>query len=186
MSGFASLADAIDWAQDRWHERPVPLRLHDRDVDGQLGLRYSWPFIRELDAHPGQCIEADVTEPCYHPTLYRGDSPRDCPACLGAGVKTVRRVRYRYPLWRAFNRLLRDNPTRPHLPGPARCVVSLAGSDWDGRDTTRRLGLTWDVGEALLLMSLRKLHHYYAEAPTGRPSWVDKSDSQRKAEEAAA
>jgi hypothetical protein len=182
---FASLSDAIDWAQPRWQERPVPQRLHDWDLDGEVGLRYSAAFVRELHAHPGMTVEADVTESCYHPTLYRGDSPRDCPACLGAGVKTVRRERYRYPMWRAFNRLLRDHATRPHLPGPAQCVVTLAGANWDGADTARRLALPWEVGEALLLLSLRKLHHYYAEAPLGRPSWVDKSQSQRDAEEHA-
>lgn len=185
VSGFPTLADAIDWARPRWQERPVPTRLHDRDLDGQLGLRYSHPFIRELDAHPGQFVETEITEDCYHPLLVRGDSPRDCRACLGAGVKTVRRVRYRYPMWRAFNRLLRDNAPRPHLPSPAQVVVTLAGNDWNAPGAARSLALPWEVAEALLLMSLRKLHHYFFEAPVVS-SWVDKSDSQRSAEETTA
>lgn len=186
MRGFPSLVEAIEWARPRWQERPVPLRLHDHDLEGQVGLRYSAAFSRELHAHPGMTVEHEMTEDCYHPTLYRGDSPRDCPACLGMGVKTVRRERYRYPMWRAFNRLLRDNSTSPSLPSPAQCVVTLAGAGWDASEATRRLHLSWDSGEALLLLSLRKLHHYFAEAPMGRPSWIDKSESQRNAEDVAA
>lgn len=183
---FTSLSEAIEWAEARWHERPAPIRLHARDIDGQLGLQYSRPFARLLSAHPNQTHEAEMTEPCYHPTIRAGQSIRECPACSGMGVKTALREVWDYPMWRACERLAKDRATRPHLPTPGLLVERLAEHRWRPMAAAYNLGLPWDLAEPLFLMALRKLRGYYTDAPIPRRSWVDLSESQQNAEGATA
>jgi hypothetical protein len=42
-----------------------------------------------------------------------------------------------------------------------------------------------DLGEALFLRAIRQLHGRYEERPIGRVTWVDKSESQQRAETVA-
>lgn len=82
--------------------------------------------------------------------------------------------RYRYPMWRALSRLARI----PDEPSPAIIVTTLFARGWD----VERLA----VEERVVLRCLRQLHRCYEETPIPRVSWVDRSESQRMAEEAAA
>jgi hypothetical protein len=141
-----------------------------------------------------------VTEPCYHVTLRIGESVFDCGVlrddegkpiladwgCHGTGYKQATRARYRWPMLRAFAKLLNARNDMPNHPHPAALVVTLAGANWDVALATTRINRPAEVAEALFLRAIRQLHGRYEEGPIGRVSWVDKSDSQRTAEEAVA
>ena len=185
---LATLADAIDWARSRWDNQRTPsLKLHKWETEG-VGLYYSPPFAHALDAPIHASAEITTTVNCYHPLLFRGQSPLDCPECQGHGIKDVRVHRYLYPMSVALNRL--HNGLRPpRQPHPYQLVIHLAAHNWQPRAAAETTGMPWDRAEPLFLMSLRRLHAYYSEGPmrttTSAPTWIDKSDSQRAAETAA-
>lgn len=181
---LATIADAIDWASARWDgQRTAPVRLHRAHAtDGALGApAFSLAFARSLDETPRATSAASRTVSCYHPMLATGMSPRDCPECLGLGIKDVAVDRYRYPMTLALSKLA--NSLRPRRqPHPYALILALATHGWDWRSTSRALDMHPDLGEALLLRALRQLHGRYEEGPVGRISWIDKSDSQQQAE----
>ena len=183
---LASLAEAIEWARDRWdNQRSAPLRLHTHDTEG-IGPFYSRSFASSLDASPASSATMTQTASCYHPLVRAGQSPLDCPECFGLGVKEVRRDLYLYPMTRALTRL-RDSLGPERQPHPYHLVILLAGQRWDARRVADDIGIHWDRAEALFLMALRRLHSHYAEGPvsTQRTSWLEKSASQQAAETAA-
>jgi hypothetical protein len=186
---LATLAEAIEWARDHWAEqRPVPTRLHTRETEG-VGLFYAHPFQAALDGSPDAVTSMPQTQPCYHPTLMARMSPRDCPECLGLGVKETRVDRFVYPMSRALTRLHNSlGPSRQ--PHPYHLLILLAGSGWNPRMVAADTGIGWDRMEALLLMSIRRLHAFYAAGPismrtSASPTWIEKSESQQAAETAA-
>lgn len=174
-----TLPDAIKWTRDRWdQQRPVPIRLHEHAIDGQLGPRFTGAFRAALDGRADATDDTVRTESCYHPLLARGMSPRDCPECIGAGIKDVRVDRYRYPMSHALLRLSKTLRQRRH-PHPVTIVLTLADHGWDARATARSMDMHWDLAEAILLRSLRQLHSRYEEGPV---KWTHKSESQQNAE----
>lgn len=187
-ASFATLQDAIEWAQSHWHEnRVAPDRINQAHVtDGALGgLRYSKGFIRTMDASPTDTTDAERMGQCYHPLLPIGRDLRDCPECQGSGLKMIATDRYRYPMWKALMAL--QNALRPRRqPHPYQLILDLVEHHWDARAAARADGLPWDLAEALYLRALRQLHGRYEQGPVGRPSRIDKSDSQRMAEVNAA
>lgn len=163
--GFPSLNDAIEWVAPRWQERPVPIRLHDRGIDGVLGLVYSSSFLRALSAGCNDKETVELTERCYHPLLAIGVNLRECEDCDGTGWKHAIRERFRYPMWRAFQRLLSARNDMPRHPHPAERVMALADANWDGPLAARRLERHWYIAEPLFLTALRQLKGRYEEAP---------------------
>jgi hypothetical protein len=193
LRGFETLDIALSWVIPRWQERPVPIRLHDWDTDGIVGLRYSAAFGSLLDSHSGQTTHAERTMPCSHGMRRPGEL---CPSCsirdvtgrpiVESGVITTSSERYKFPMLRAFERLDKDLPTRPHFPSPSTLVVLLSVTGWDARRSAEVLGLSWEVAEPLLLMALRKLFHYYQEGPIpNRVPYSQRSESQLRAESEA-
>ncbi len=85
---------AVQWLRTAWTTLPVPpARLHTRDIDGQLGQRYSAPFAKVLNGLGGW-RSIPVQDICYHPTLPRDKygevgSPFDCGDCQGTGLHIV-------------------------------------------------------------------------------------------------
>jgi hypothetical protein len=210
VRGFPSLAEAIAWLAPRWQERPVPLHLHGRGIDGTFhssrgeedpsvtvwtagssvegalgGPPFTPAFLRALSAGCDDRETVEMTEPCYHVGLRIGSDIREC-VCFGTNWKKAYRERYRYPMWRAFQRLLNARNDMPRHPHPAERVLALAGANWDGPAAALRLERDWYVAEPLFLTAIRMLHGRYEEAPVGRVGWVSKSESQRMAEEAVA
>lgn len=182
-----SLSEAIDWTRSRWdNQRCAPVRLHEaHTTEGELGApRFSHGMAAALDGSPSAVASITGTQPCYHPLLNRGDSPRNCAECIGTGVKEYRSDRYLFPMSRALSRLANSlGPTRQ--PHPYRLVIELASHGWDPRNTASSTGIPWDRAEPLFLQALRKLHGHYAEGPiasrTYTAGWTTLSDSQRNA-----
>jgi len=208
---LATLTEAIDWASSRWaNQRTVPTRLHTRDQegtglmrdekgckclactpggsDGALGSHaHTNAFAAALDGKP-DLIEKGVTRTvtCWHPLLPKGMSPRDCPECLGVGLKDQRTDLYAFPMTLALNRL-RNGLASRRQPHPYGLVIVLASHGWLPEQAARSLGVSWDRAEALFLMALRRLHSHYAEGPvrttitSSTVKWTDLSSSQQNA-----
>lgn len=181
---LATLSEAITWTRDRWqNQRPVPTRLHKRETEG-VGLFYSPAFASALDGSVHAVASMTLTVSCYHPLLNRGQSIRDCPECIGTGVKEARQDRYLYPMSRALAKLSVVKPERKH-PHPYYLVSSLATHGWKPMTTAAALGIPWDLAEPLLLMALRKLHARYEDRPvetrTSAAPWTSLSESQQRA-----
>lgn len=187
---FTELPEAIAWARDRWsNQRAVPTRLHTREEEG-IGLGFTPAFRTALDGKPDAVVTASRTVSCYHPLLAAGLSPRDCPECIGSGVKEARSDLYAYPMTLALHRLRRGLASRRH-PHPYGLVIVLAAHGWRAPEAARALAMPWDRAEALFLMALRRLHNYYSEGPVDTRTyasrtvgWLEMSDSQRAAIEA--
>ena len=59
---------ALSWLRTAWTTLPVaPARLHTRDIDGELGQRYSPQFVRVLVGMSGWRT-VPVQDICRHPT----------------------------------------------------------------------------------------------------------------------
>jgi hypothetical protein len=67
-------------------------------------------------------------------------------------------------------------------PHPYWLILTLAEHGWDAHATARALDLHYDLAEPLLLRAVRQLHEHYQEAPLPRTRWIDKSESQQRAE----
>jgi len=182
-----SLSEALDWVETRWGEqRPAPIRLHRAHAtEGALGApSFTLAFQKALDESPRATTDAARTVSCHHPLLSVGKSMRDCPECFGTSVKDVRVQRFRYPMTLALSRVANAlRPRQDRMPHPYRTLMALAEHGWDAHGAARSLDLSWDAAEAHFLRSIRQLHLWYAEAPVGSVSYVDKSESQRNAED---
>lgn len=178
-----TLADAVDRVRIRWNDRHVPIRLHEHATGDDGAPRLSPAFMRYLDAKAWATYEIDERDTCYHPRLTGRDDPFACPDCRGDGTKYVRRTRYLWPMWAALSRLAHEPPDQGDVPPPVVIVLAVAAARWDWRRAAARLGLhEREDAELLVLSALRKLEVRYRESPLPRPSWVDLSESQRKAE----
>lgn len=199
VSELRDLHDALAWLERHWTGRIPPTRLHGRGVEPESALgspELADAFRRYLEQRPGDVITEAVSETCYHPRLPRNERMSACPDCDGLGVKEAHRIRYRDPMWRAVSRLATQQ-ARPGQAGWAQIVVALVLSAYRPAVAARLIGsqvvagsVTWtrpDFYEPMFTLAIRKLHHAYAQAPIAmpKPTWVDKSDSQRAAEEAA-
>src|SRR5712672_3017006 len=154
---FASLSEAIEWAEARWSgQRPAPIRLHlAHSTEGALGApAFTHSFAAALDGFVNETSAATQTVHCYHPMLLIGKSLRDCPECWGVGVKDVNVDRFRYPMTRALSRLANSLRSRvDRMPHPYLTVMTLAEHGWDAHATARSLDLPWEVAEAQCLRS---------------------------------
>lgn len=177
-----NLRDAIDWLEAHWGEQlEAPDRLHRHDTEGELGgLAYSPEFAAVLSWSPRTVVRWRMTTECHHPMT--AGRQQDCPECLGSCVKEVASDRFPYPMTTALTTLARS-PSKP--PHPVVLLRELAVRSWDARTTASVMGLAWEQAGALMLRAIRKVHARYQAAPIHR-SWVDLSESQRNAEEAAA
>lgn len=166
----------IEWLRDH-HDgsRAVPSRLHKHDTEGELGAPpFSAPFMAYLMSRPTDEITIRETVDCNH--LHDATWPK-------CGVD---RAYYRAPMWRALWLLSKRQATRPHRPTPYALVTTLIDSGYDWRLAVFRLRLSYDVGEALMLMALRSLEGLYCAGPVPRRSWTSLSESQQNAEGAVA
>lgn len=185
------LPSAIGWLQKAWMTLPVPpARLHSREVDGQLGPSFTPAFARILS---GSAYDTEViheTDTCHHPRLI-GHDVRTCPDCSGDGVHEVTRERYRSPMAAALVRLSKMPRPSDGTPSPAEFILTLYGAGWDWRFAAIALGLIpvskdhEETVKAQFLLAIRQLRQRFADGPIGRVSYVDKSDAQRSAEDAA-
>lgn len=65
----ADYFSAVNWLRTAWTTLPVaPAKLHTRDIDGQLGQRYSAAFAKVLTGLGGWRT-ITVQDICWHPTL---------------------------------------------------------------------------------------------------------------------
>jgi hypothetical protein len=185
----ADYPSALSWLRSAWTTLPMPpAKLHTRDIDGQLGQRYSTPFARVLSGLGGK-REVTVQDICYHPPLARQEptkeSPYSCRDCLDSGLHTVIRDLYDNPMYVALAGLAKVVRPSDGTPAPIDFVMALVWSGWD-IDRAARLVRIPIVSpdhritvKAHFLSAIRKLHSRYSTGPIG------KSDSQRAAEDAA-
>ena len=188
------LSSALSWVRKAWATLPqAPARLHDRDIeDGSVlgSHRFSSPMWRILTGHPSSEYEAAETVQCNHHRLTTA-SEYDCPDCQGAGHYEHRVRRYRSPMAAAMSNLSRMRRPSDGTPAPVTTVLALAHAGWDVPRAAELVGITIVspdhriTVEAMFLMNLRRLRDRYSESPMPRVGWVDKSDAQRAAEEAA-
>lgn len=160
--GLPTLEAAVAWLDAHWSLREAPLRLHVAEHDG-WGLAFAPTFARYLDARPTDLMHVPIDP-------GRPSAPYD--------------VVYRYPMWLALERLAADDRAKGRLRSSATLVLTAATRDFDYLDSDD------------LLRAIRRLHERYVASPAdeyrkrGRPkpaqnaspSWIDKSESQRKAE----
>jgi hypothetical protein len=171
-----SLAAACAYVETVWHddERVVPSRLHQRgpqprDLSGSP--RWAHAFAKFIFASPDETEEVlsghdEYGEPRYH-------------------------EEYRYPLYRALSLLARrqhdrwtkDSTRRPFHPSVVSVLRAMAKADFRPElvrlrysDGTR---VPPDLAELFCVGAARKLRGCYVETYV---SWVDKSASQRAAE----
>lgn len=191
---LATLDEAVVWARARWHQqRTAPLRLHQaHSTDGALGgPRFSATFIATLDSSPTAKERIIESITCGHPTRTHADlvAGRFCSVCslldehgrpfVETGMYDRAVERYRYPMTQALSRL-KSALSPPGLPRPAATVMALASYGWDVSATLDHLNF---ASPEHILRCLRQLHHWYQEAPLPRVSHIDKSESQRNAEQ---
>lgn len=183
---------ATAWLAKAWMTLPVPpVRLHSREVDGQLGPSFTPAFARILNGSAHDTEVSHETDTCYHPRLADKGDPRACPDCGGDAVHTVTRHRYRSPMASALARLSRVSRPSVGTPAPAEFVLGLAVHGWDWQRAAIFLDLApvsadhAKTVEAQFLLAIRQLHSRYSEGPIERPSYIDRSESQRAAEDAA-
>ena len=197
MTRHAEVADihsALSWLKAAWTTLPVPpVRLHDRDVEDQSQLgshRFSSPMWRILVGRPTDEYDASESVMCQHPQLRSGNA-FDCPDCQGSGYYEHRVRRYRSPMSAALHRLSKMPSPSDGTPAPMDYILALQSSDWNVWRAAMLLRLSpvsedhWRTIEAMFLLAIRRLHQRYSVGPVARVGWVDKSDSQRQAEEAA-
>jgi hypothetical protein len=187
-----SWPSALSWLRTAWTTLPVaPARLHTRDIDGELGQRYSPQFVRILVGLSGWRT-VPVQDICRHPTLPRtrhGDievSSFECPDCQGSGLHLVDRDLYDHPMYVALRKLSKVVRSRHGTPAPIDMVMALAWCGWNLDRASGAIGLPIvspdhrQTVEAMFLLSVRNLHSRYSSGPP--PA---KSQSQQDAESAA-
>lgn len=189
----SSYPAAVSWLREAWTTLPVPpVRLHVRAIEdgSQLGAhQYSTAFWRILAARPTDYETVTETDNCHHPGLAKDRDPRDCDYCAGDGVRQYERSRYRSPLAAALYGLSKVPPPAPDRPSSVDLIVALAWTGWDltRAATAVRMPIVSDdhrqTMEALMLMTIRRLHSRYSSGPVGRPT--RKSEAQLNAEDAA-
>lgn len=184
-NSLETLPEAIAWLRQKWDGRPIPMRLHDRDTEGEGGLRFSGAFLAFLRARPFDAQTTEETDVCHHPQLT-GDYIRACPDCWGIGTREYTRTRYRYPMWAALRCIENVPAIRPNHPSPYMCIALIVGSGWNARNAATVSGLSWDTAEGLFLMAIRRLHGRYRSGPVPQRSWLAKSENQQMAEVAVA
>lgn len=186
-----TIGSAIAWTRSHWDEQstpPIRLHVHEVSPDDVLGSpKMSSGFWRHLqgDAHAVSSVREEV------PCPLRAEP--DCARCGGLGYTIVERFSYRWPMTTALARLAKARPklASPIYPHPYRLVIALASNGWNVGRAAAAIGRPasspdeYATLEAVFLSALRQLHGRYASAPLPSPSWVDKSDAQRSAEDAA-
>lgn len=94
------------------------------------------------------------------------------------GVYTRSADRYRYPMSLALERLSKaPSPVGIH---PCVIVEAVAARGFSAERLITAHPTT--LSEAIVLRAIRQLYSRYEEGPISRPSWIDKSESQRQAE----
>lgn len=187
----ADYFSAVQWLRTAWTTLPVaPTKLHTRDIDGQLGQRYSAAFARILNGLGGKRT-VPVQDICFHPTLPRdrsGDltgSPFDCGDCQGTGLHVVERELYDHPMYVALASLSKVPRASDGTPAPIDYILCLASASWDLDRAARLVNIPIvsddhrETVRAMFLLSIRKLYGRFASGPVGR------SESQARAEDAA-
>lgn len=188
--GLPTYADALEWLQEHWTPREVPAQINTHVNEG-WGLFFTLPMERHLDAKPSDLGNVTEARNCSHPRNTTGNV-WECPDCQGMEVYQSTATRYRFPMWRAMEKLSafdRANPPRPGLPGATACIYALVIHSFDGRKAARHVIAStergsWEVAEPLFLMAIRRLFGRYEEGPV-QMGWVSKSEAQRNAEVAA-
>jgi hypothetical protein len=187
----ASWPASQSWLRTAWTTLPVPpMKLHTREIDGQLGQKFSGPFARILNGLAGWHTVA-VQDVCRHPSLPRtrqGDievSSFDCPDCQGTGLHVVDRNLFDHPMYVALSSLSKVVRSSSGTPAPIDLVLALAWCGWDIDRASVAVGMpivSKDhrvTVEAQFTIAIRALHSRYSSGP------VAKSASQRTAEDAA-
>jgi hypothetical protein len=182
---------AVSWLRTAWTTLPVPpAKLHTRDIDGQLGQRFSAPFAKVLSGLGGW-RSVTVQDVCNHPTVARDKygtiigSPFDCGDCQGTGLHLVQRDVHDHPMYVALSGLSKVVRPSDGTPAPIEFVMALAWSGWDLDRAARLVGVPIvsvdhrETVRAMFLMSIRRLHGRYSSGPVG------KSQAQSNAEDAA-
>lgn len=208
VAEVADFTSASSWLRSAWTTLPLaPVRLHDRDIEdgSQLGAhRLSNAMWRVLVDSPYATEEVDETADCRHESQdpARRRAGDICPTCgiydedgrliAERGTVTRRRKRYRSPMSAALSTLSRDVAPPPGRPTGIDVIVAYAWSGWDVDLTASWLGMPIvssdhrETVRALILMHIRKLYSRYSSGPLPNiPKWIDLSESQQRAIDAA-
>jgi hypothetical protein len=188
------LPSALSWVRRAWATLPVaPDRIHARDIEDQSVLgshRFSAAMWRILTSSAYAVHESAETVQCNHNRLTTA-SVFDCIDCHGNGFYEHRVTRYRWPMRAALASLAKVPRPSEGSPAPIDTILALAHAGWDPVRAAPLLGIEVVspdhavTVQAMFLMNLRRLRDRYSEAPISKTGWVDKSDAQRAAEEAA-
>jgi hypothetical protein len=188
----ATLASGLVWLRKSWDTLPVPpVRIHVREIEdgSRLGAhRFSAPMWRIITGRATDEYDATESVMCGHPRLA-SCSAFDCPDCLGAGFYEHCVRRYRSPMAAALYRLS-NVPKRGGI-APIDYILALYVMAWDVHRAAGLLELR-PVSEdhaatidAMFLLAIRQLHSRFSAGSVARIGWVEKSDAQRNAEDAA-
>ncbi len=171
-----TLTDAISWLAEHWTPREFPNRIHSRDTGEDGAPAYHPAFLRYLNASPDDVTQMTNTRTCSHTRLPRNADEWTCPDCQGAGTYESTTLVYRYPMWRAMSQLGSTHKDAHDV------VLTLVVNAYSVDDLDETLGIT----KPMILQAIRALRGAYLQSPSrDRAAWVDKSDSQRRAESLA-
>lgn len=183
---FDTYAEAVVWVRPLWGDVLIPFRLHQREFDEGGGPEMTAAFIRLLEARASHTFTGPFMDRCRHPRFIRESRQyllsSVCPDCDGTGFVAKYGELFKYPMAAALTRLMSEPAMTAHQPTPAQIVVLLARHAWDLAGTSLTLGYSYELMEALALLSLRKLERRYAVRPLAKVGWTQKSASQQEAE----
>lgn len=177
---FADLGEAVLWLRENWSERDVPTRLHQRDFEGPAPF-FTPAFARYLDATPDDKALITTERECRHLRLTEVNrSPFDCPDCAGSGMFETQATAYRYPCWRAMDRLGafdRSHKPKGNAYSMTEVILTLVINGFSTADL-----VTLGHSEATQLLAIRRLHDRYERAPI-KVAYTQKSESQQNADD---
>lgn len=202
---LADLPSAIEWLREHWDgQREAPVRLHEshttdgdpltraeiNDIRAAAGSKaapvrapemavggqaFSGRFMATLNWQPRQSYQITMTQTCSHP--MNGGRERDCPECLGVGVKDVTVDRYPHPMSTALYELRKETTLPGFVPSLA-VIYALAASAFRPRVAMQLLNIE---DEAIILRAIRRLFGKYQAGPVVSVGWTQMSESQQKA-----
>ena len=186
---ISTLPAAIAGLRDRAQElQDYPGRLHVHEVTPRdlLGApKFSPAMWRHLTGsiHASHPVSEERICPLRHDTA-------DCPRCGGLGTYTATRDVYSRPLARALWVLARRSSKMD--PHPVVIIGALLAEGFSIERAAMRYGVVIMSAdqrvteEARILAAIRALRNRYEETVIGpSPGWLERSDSQRSAEDAA-
>jgi hypothetical protein len=155
----------VRWIRDAYAAEAPPLRLHERATGDDGAPRLAGPFIAYITAHPKEIDRGD-------PEYIKTDGDDEAGTYLRPLAAALWRLEKRSPEYAAIARAIACEVFDPESAVEA--ALGMLGY---------RVPDSWRKGIAR--DSLVRVWMIYTEERRAEPTWIDKSESQQSAEDAA-